>query len=131
MSKTCLNDRTMQSHWRKAVLKANRNRCAVCGIIRADGELECHHLVKRRYRILRHDYRNGVPVCIMGCHRYADTTTGTAEILKKHKYEEYLTGIVRKYQTVKEYLIDYGITQLEKDRADLDELKTISTWSKT
>ena len=122
-----MTDRTMQVWWRRAVLRANQNTCAVCGKVRPDNELECHHLVKRRYRLLRHDWRNGVPVCVGECHRYADTTTGTAGILSAHKWGEYLGEMVRKYRTVKDYLIDNGISQAQMDAASLDELKTVAS----
>ncbi len=123
-----MTDRTMQRWWRRAVLTVHKNKCAVCGRIREPEELECHHLVKRRYRILRHDDRNGVPVCKGKCHSYADTTAGTAEILSKHKWADYLNSVVRDFRTVKDYLVQKGITQKQMDEKSLEELKTL--WEK-
>lgn len=121
-----MTDRTMQKWWRRAVLAANKNRCAVCGKVRQDSGLECHHLIKRRYRITRHDWRNGVPVCCGECHSYADTTAGTAEILANHPYATGLIDLVRQYRNVKNYLAARGLFLSEFDAETLAELKQIA-----
>jgi hypothetical protein len=122
-----MTDRTMQIWWRRAVLRKHHNICAVCGRVKPDNELQAHHLVKRRYRLLRHDWRNGVPVCAGECHNYADTTTGTSEILGRHRYGPYLGDIVRTYRTVKDYLTEQGMALAAYDQRTLDELKTVAS----
>lgn len=118
-----LSDATMQRWWRRAVLAYHSNTCAVCGRVRADCDLECHHLIKRRYRILRNDYRNGVPVCKGECHRIADNNSGW--LLAKHPFKDYITRITSTYITVKDYLIDWGMTLAEFDAQTLEDLKGI------
>lgn len=122
--KNGVSDRTMQRWWRLAVLANNYCTCAVCGAIRTPDELECHHLIKRRYRILRNDFRNGVCVCAGECHRKADNNSGW--LIQKSAYREHLTKTTSTYTTVKDFLIDEGITQKEFDRRQLAELKKIA-----
>jgi hypothetical protein len=116
-------DKTMQKWWRLAVLRANGNQCAVCGLIRPDHELECHHLIKRRFRILRHDYRNGVPVCIGDCHRKADANSGW--LIQKHPYRDHITRITSSFVSVKDFLQEEGMSLDEYDAKTLEELKSI------
>ena len=71
-----VSDRTLQRKWRKAVLLAHGNRCVICGLRKPDSELECHHIIPRRKRVLRHDHYNGVPVCVGECHQKAHTEAG-------------------------------------------------------
>ena len=79
-SKThAVSDRTLQKYWRIAVLKKNHNTCVICGKIKPDSELECHHVIRRNHRVTRHDVKNGVPVCTGDCHRMAHTEKGKAE----------------------------------------------------
>jgi hypothetical protein len=121
-----MTDRTMQRYWRAAVLVQNHFTCAVCHKYQHPNNLEAHHLVKRRYRLLRHDVRNGVLVCCGVCHQYADTATGTAEILTTSPYRVYLTDAVRKWRTYKDFLISIGKSEAEHTAIQLAELKKIA-----
>ena len=70
-----LSDSNLQDKWRKVVLLKFGNCCFFCGKPKGQVEIECHHLVKRKTLLLRHDWRNGIPVCKFGCHSYAETPT--------------------------------------------------------
>ncbi|MGD8567359.1 MAG: HNH endonuclease signature motif containing protein [Gammaproteobacteria bacterium] len=122
--KKTVTDRAMQVWWRRAILASHNNTCAVCGRVRSSSDMECHHLIKRRYRILRHDYRNGVPVCVGDCHRKADNNSGW--LISKHQYREHLTDITSNYTTIKDFLIDRGMTLAEHDAQMLEELKEVA-----
>ena len=63
-----LSDSTLSALWRKVVLHVGRNTCVICG---GGGTLQAHHVIHRRYKILRWDFRNGVPVHA-GCHETAN-----------------------------------------------------------
>ena len=67
-----LSDSTLLSLWRKAVHKSWKGKCALCG---SEEELECHHVVPRRHRLLRFDVRNGLLLCKM-CHKLIPTLWG-------------------------------------------------------
>jgi len=69
-----MKDRYLQKLWRDAVLKKDNYRCVMCGI-GGEHNLQCHHFIKRRVRVLRHDYRNGFALCY-GCHAKAHTKAG-------------------------------------------------------
>jgi hypothetical protein len=64
-----LSDSTLSALWRKVVLHVGRNTCVICG---GGGYLECHHIIKRRYKLLLWNWRNGVPVHKGDCHATAD-----------------------------------------------------------
>lgn len=123
MKKT-YSDRYMQTWWRLAVLAANRNTCAECGRIRAPEDLECHHVIKRRVRLLRNDWRNGVPVCRdTDCHRLAD---GKGLLIASPINRAHLEHLNR-YSTIKDYLVEEGITLAQFDRETLEQLKTVAS----
>lgn len=110
-------DSTLQKHWRLAVKAVHGDACKICG----ERPVQIHHCVKRRYLVLRHDWRNGLPLCVE-CHAKADTILGRAEIAK-HLDMDYLSqweGV-----TVKDYLIRQGMTRAEFLQNELDELKMI------
>lgn len=121
-----MTPRYLQMLWRAAVLEHHKRRCAVCGLIKSEDQLECHHLVKRRYRVLRNDYRNGVPACVGECHNYADTSVGTAQILVKHEFADYLIGRMKQFKTIKDYRMWRGISQKEHEKEEADELKRVA-----
>ena len=76
MGNHAVSDRTLQKYWRLAVLALHHNRCIICGKTRRPVDLECHHIIKRRHRVTRHDAINGVPVCTGECHQIAHTQRG-------------------------------------------------------
>lgn len=117
-----MTDRHLQKLWRKAVLRHWYNRCILCGNTNVD-EIECHHVVKRRVAILRHDYRNGVPVCKKECHRFIDSRAG------EDKLRELLPNYQLKYLAemeqvkIKDHLMEQGISRAEFLKQMAEELK--------
>jgi hypothetical protein len=105
--------------WRKAVLSLFDNRCVMCNNGNIN-QLECHHIVKRRNKILRHEIKNGVPVCKYGCHSKIDSIAGR-EFLKGYIDFEYLSKYEK--QVFKQYLIDRCMTENEFLKEKADELK--------
>ncbi len=64
------SDLALMELWRRAVLKHHHYRCVICG---GDGKLECHHIVHRgQAKILRFDWKNGIPVHHGDCHSAAN-----------------------------------------------------------
>jgi hypothetical protein len=114
-----LSDRYMGMLWRKAVLSLFGNRCIICNNMNIP-ELECHHIVKRRKKVLKYEIKNGVPVCKHGCHSKIDSLEGL-EFLKDYIDFEYL----KKYENVvfKQYLTDRGMTENEFLQEKAAELK--------
>lgn len=99
-----LSDSTIEALWRRVVLKRGGYRCVVCG---RGGTLECHHVIKRRYKLLRWDYRNGVPVHTGDCHDTADKMgTGISPM-----WAEYL--LLQSRWTKKGYLLQSGQSDSE------------------
>jgi hypothetical protein len=65
-----LSDSTLSALWRKVVLHVGNNTCVICC---EGGTLQAHHVIHRRYKMLRWDWRNGVPVHAGDCHETANT----------------------------------------------------------
>lgn len=120
-----ISDRTMQMWWRRAVLVAGGHKCAVCGRVRPANELDAHHLVNRRCKLLRNDWRNGVPVCRGECHQEAERLTVTTKIIEAYSRRDYLEW-KRGFKTVRDYLVNRGITMDEFERSTLEELKIVA-----
>ena len=99
-----LSDSTLSALWRSAVLHRGGYQCVICG---HGGTLECHHVIKRRYRLLFFDHRNGVPVHAGDCHSMADKM-GTDVA---HDDRDYLLRISR--LTKKECLRGEGLSETE------------------
>ena len=99
-----LSDSTLMALWRKAVLQRGGQRCVVCG---HGGQLECHHVIKRRYKLLCYDWRNGVPVHQGDCHDTADKMgTGISPM-----WAEYL--LLQSRWTKKGYLMQAQMSESE------------------
>lgn len=112
-------DRYLEMLWRKAVLAEFKNRCAYCGNLNID-EIECHHIVKRRHKILRWDWKNGVTGCKHTCHKFYHTVKGGWWIATKHIYYSYLLEMEGQY---KQYLVENGFTDTDFRRIKVSELK--------
>ena len=110
-------DSTLQSWWRRAVKTVQGSRCKVCGA----EPVQIHHMVKRRRIQLKHDWRNGLPLCVE-CHAGIDTIRGRAQVAQ-YLDMEYLAD--RECTTFKNYLVKRGMTRAEFLTAQLDELKAI------
>ena len=111
------SDSYLQQLWRRAVKAVHGEGCILCGA----QPVECHHIVKRRHAILRHDWRNGIPLCA-ACHSKADTISGRAAI-GEHVNVEYLQRF--EHEIFKGHLKDIGKTRAEFLHAELDELKRV------
>lgn len=107
--------------WRYAVLAEHDCRCFICGHPYID-ELECHHVVKRSHRVLRWDWRNGVPLCAEH-HRWAHTGQGRRDI------EDRLGPVRRDYLyrrervTIKDFLQLENISRNEFEQRIAEDLK--------
>lgn len=101
---------TMNSLWRKAVLANYNHRCAYCGNTDIT-EIECHHIVYRRHKILRWDYRNGIPGCKFTCHKIYHTKKGEQWISSVHRDYDLITSLEN--VTFKQYLVDNCLTEKE------------------
>ena len=117
-----MTDRYLQKYWRISVLVINNYKCIICGRRRDPSDLECHHIIKRRRLFLRHDWKNGVPVCVE-CHGKAHTLYGSGIIASRHEWMDYLMD--NENVNIKDYLVAHGMTRDEFLQMELDELKKI------
>ncbi|MFW6120728.1 MAG: HNH endonuclease [Petrotogales bacterium] len=117
--KKSVSDSYLEMWWRKTVRVVWNNKCAFCGKVSDD--LQCHHIIKRRKRLTRYDWRNGILLC-SECHREADTKKGELKIkeLIPHIYETII-----EYENVlyKHFLTNIGMTDNEFRKIELQELK--------
>jgi len=112
------SDKYLSKLWRRAVLLTWECKCAYCGSDNVDA-LQCHHIVRRRHKILRHSWRNGVPGC-HECHRFYHTKLG----------EQWLAVTVPDYGWLcemeqvhfKQYAVDNCMTDSEFSQFRHDEL---------
>ena len=120
-----VSDRTLQRYWRKAVLLIHGNRCIICGKKKEDSGLESHHLVKRRKRVLKHDAKNGVPVCVGECHQVAHTRKGERLIADRlgAAQLEYLEE--RESWLIKDYRFSLSHSKEEHEEWELARLKEV------
>lgn len=111
------SDSYLNHYWRRAVLAQWGNRCALCG---RGGDLECHHIIKRRYVLLRYDWRNGIPLCA-DCHRLAHSEKGRVAISQAVPWYSTLCDL--EGVTIKDWLAVMGLTDSEWRGKMLAELK--------
>ena len=115
-----MTDRYLMHLWSKAVRAEKGEYCRnpECGNLGHS----THHIVKRRYRVLRYDVKNGLPLCAM-CHPIADRNVAWALSLIPAGDREYLTemGIY----TLPEWLSLNHITRDEFLEQEAAELKRI------
>jgi hypothetical protein len=113
-------DSTLDAAWRKAVLESYNWRCGICGLSWLQGSLECHHIIKRRHKLTRWDYRNGVPLC-RECHALAHTKAGEAIIARRHPWYDELVTL--ESINFKDYIATVGWTENEWRQQMLEKLK--------
>lgn len=82
------SDSYLMKLWREAVLNFWGNRCGFCGHP-IEEELQCHHIVYRRHKILKWNWRNGIPLCYK-CHRVAHTKAGEQRISSLTPFYDFL-----------------------------------------
>ena len=107
MAKKTYTDRYLQQLWRQALLILHDNNCAYCG---ETYDLECHHIIKRRNKLFRHDYRNGIVLCKV-CHEWAETLEGKKWIVENHIYYNELRIEEMKYKTLKDYRYEMQLSE--------------------
>ena len=110
-----LSDSSLLLLWRKTVLKVWGYRCAICGM---GGALECHHIVKRRYQLLKFDWRNGIPAHSGECHERANLEA--PRILSEEQLQ-YLQGM--RALTKKAYLFAERLSESEWRQRIKEELE--------
>ena len=100
-----LSDSTLSALWRKVVLHVHHNTCVVC---HGGGTLQAHHIIHRRYKILRWNWRNGVPVHAGDCHETANLQGIYAA---PPVWRDYL--MEKSCQIHKQYLMEHGMSGSE------------------
>ena len=113
-------DSTLNHWWRKATLQSYSYRCGICGLSWKAGALEAHHIIKRRRKFTRWDWRNGIPLC-KECHALAHTKKGELFISRRHPY--YADLVNMECINFKDYLVAIGMTENEFRQRTLKELK--------
>jgi len=123
-----MTDRYLCDLFRQAVLLKNNNRCIFCGNSNIN-ELEVHHFIHRRIRVLRWDWRNGFPLCnsltANKCHIKADTMLGRQKLINIMGEErfEYLANSEK--ITKKDYCLAHCLSNKEFEMIFYNELKEI------
>ncbi len=117
------SDKYMLRLFRKACLVKHGGKCILCPNTNVN-ELEIHHLIKRKHKILRYNWRNAVIVCKHGCHQKIDSLYGIKLLEKLRPFD---MRYLRKYenQVFKQYLIDNCISEREFLQQKKEELVEI------
>ena len=113
-----MTERYLDHLWSQAVRAQKGERCANCGNP-AGG---VHHLIKRRYKVLRWDLRNGVPLCAV-CHPIADRNSAWALLLVDREDREYLAQVGM--YNLQDWLQIHKLTRDEFLRGEADDLKRV------
>ena len=90
-----MTNRYLTMLWRKAVLIKRGNRCWICDKFDIPDNLECHHFIKRRKKILTYSWINGFPVHKINCHDIAHTKKGEHKLITKMGQNIYFYLIVK------------------------------------
>jgi hypothetical protein len=107
-----VGDGTLQAYWRKAVLKEWHYHCALCG---TSDNLQCHHIVKRLYKVLRNDWRNGIALCVK-CH--GEFHAGVCQLPPLD-----LGYLRERMMPFPQYLVEHGMSEAEFSHLMLADLK--------
>ena len=110
-----LSDSSLLRLWRRTVLKLWGYSCIICG---QGGNLDCHHIIKRRYKLLLFDWRNGVPVHEGECHERANLE---APRMLSEEQLQYLQGM--RALTKKAYLFAERLSESEWRQRVKEELE--------
>lgn len=117
MAKRKSIDANMQKWWRRAVRAMRGDSCMKCG----QPAEECHHVIKRRFLVLRHDWRNGIPLC-RACHRWVEDRAAGAVWAE---YQVDMDYLLDRAIPMRDFLRGTGMTQREYLDGQLAELKDI------
>ena len=115
-----MTDRYIQALWRKAALKKYGEGCIRCG----SHPVQCHHYIYRRVRVLRHAVENAFPLCVE-CHQMAHTKAGDAWLIDYMGKERHTYLLSMESVTLKQYLIDNGVSRNEWLDTAVTRLKDI------
>ena len=121
--KKSVSDKYLLKLLREASLIKHGHRCFICGNMNIK-ELDIHHIIKRKHKILRYDWRNTVPVCRFGCHSKIDSIMGI-RLLEELRPLDMIH--LREYEnmTFKDYCRNYEITENEFLSMMKNQLKSI------
>ena len=123
MPKKAPADSTMCGWWRKAIRAIYGHQCALSHLGDCLGQLEAHHIVKRRYGLLKHNFKCGVLLCKQH-HNYAETLEGRDAVESLPTVDmDYLK--TQDSHDFKQYLQDNHLSRAEFLCNQLDELKEI------
>ena len=108
-----LSDGTLLNLYRKAVKKNCGNKCIICG---NKENLQCHHPIHRKVKVLRWDWRNGVTVCNPldnKCHAYCDTIEGREKVRETIGEENWKYIKDNERVIFKDYIRNRGISETD------------------
>ena len=114
-----MTDRYLMTLWSKAVRVLKGEVCNACKSAMAQGT---HHIIKRRYRVLRYDVKNGIPLCAH-CHPIADRNSAWALSLIPEEDREYLEEMGM--WNLQAWLVTSEQSRAEFLEQEADELKAI------
>ena len=117
MAKKAVSDGYLDTLWSAAV-KRDR-RCAKCGM--TGDSLHAHHIIKRRYKVLRWDVKNGIALC-PACHEWIHSTPKGKQWEVEHADLEYLDD---KHCNLKDYLLQCGMSDAEFRTHMKESLKAV------
>ena len=114
------SDSTLNKKWRQAVLSWYGEGCIIC----QKQPVECHHIIKRRNKLLRWDYRNGVPLC-KEHHEQSDSIYIRRLIEDKigEDFCQYLDEM--RMIGYKQYILDYCINDKEFKQEKYEEMQEV------
>ena len=118
-----LSESSMAKLWRQAVLIKCKHRCYLCGVY-GDENLECHHIIKRRYKSTRWYWKNGTSLC-HACHSAVETKSAVRRELENNwQYMDELDEMnMTDYKTM---LSEKGYTHNEYYNLIADVLKRVN-----
>lgn len=102
-----LSDSTLEALYRRTVLVRFDYKCGHCG--KGGGNIQVHHPVHRRCRVLKYDWRNGIPAHKGECHEQINLYG--IQVPQLQPYWDYLRLMARK--TLKAYLFEIGMSDAE------------------
>ena len=123
-----MTERSLDILFRKAVLLSWGGACVFCGNGNQD-QLEAHHIIKRRKKVLKWDIKNGLPLCnslsANKCHIAADSKKGEAKIRSIIGEETWNYLCDLEDVTIKDIVIKSGMSSAEFRLDRAKELKRI------